>query len=263
MRLKINSKQNQRVGEEKLNNQGCLMRIIKYYNTNHIVVEFQDNYKYKSHTKYDYFLKGCIKNPYCPNVYDVGIIGYKYPSKINGKSTKEYNTWNGMIRRCFNEDYKKRNPVYKNTTCCSEWLLYENFYEWLYSQKNFEKWIRGNQWALDKDILIKGNKVYSPQTCSLVPQNVNTLFVKSNIIRGDLPIGVFARGNRYGATCHNPFTNKQTFLGYYDTVEKAFLAYKKYKESLIKQVAQEEFNKGNITEKCYQAMMNYTVEITD
>ena len=52
-------------------------------------------------------------------------------------------------------------------------------------------------------------------------------------------------------------------IGVYDTSEEAFYAYKEAKESYIKQVAQEEYSLGNITKKCYDAMMSYKVEITD
>lgn len=45
-------------------------------------------------------------------------------------------------------------------------------------------------WALDKDILVKGNKIYSPETCCFVPQEINNLFTKRKSCRGTLPIGV-------------------------------------------------------------------------
>ena len=115
-----------------------------------------------------------------------------------------------------------------------------------------------------KDIIVKGNKIYSPDVCCLIPQNVNCLFLKREAERGDYPIGVRYRdGYGFLASCHNPFTNKKEEIGYYSTPEKAFVAYKDYKENLIKQVAQIEYDANNITEQCYQAMMNYEVEIDD
>ena len=89
------------------------------------------------------------------------------------------------------------------------------------------------------------------------------MFTKHDNARGDLPIGVSKSGNKYKATCSNPFNKNREYLGTYDTINGAFQAYKRYKENLIKQVAQEEYDKGNITEQCYEAMMNYQVEITD
>lgn len=258
------SKGNEKLYEERLNNQGCLMRIVEYIDSSDIVIEFQDKYKARITSQYSHFKRGQVKNPYYNSVFGVGMIGVKYPISINGKHTKEYNTWKGLLERCFDEKYKKKRPTYKNVTCCDEWLLFENFYEWLHSQENFEKWSNSDRWAIDKDILVKGNNIYSSETCCLVPINVNSLFTKHNATRGSLPIGVIENWKKFRSYCTNPFTNKIEHLGTFNTSEDAFyLGYKPYKEDLIKQVAKEEFDKGNITKKCYEAMMNYEVEITD
>lgn len=256
------NKRDERLGEERLNNYGCLMRITKYNNSSDMFVEFQDEYRAVVHAAYRDFKDGNVKNPYSPNVYG-GKIGIKYPSKLNGKMTKEYNVWIDMLQRCFRKEWKNKNPTYKDVTCCKEWLLYENFYEWLHSQENFDKWSSGEKWALDKDILIKGNKMYSPETCCLVPCIVNGLFTKSNAARGDLPIGVSRFRDRFQAQCKDPFINKTKHLGLYPTSMQAFQVYKEYKEKIIKQVAEIEYKAKNITKQCYESMMNYIVEITD
>jgi hypothetical protein len=252
-----------RLGEKRLNNQGCLMKVIKYIEYKDILVQFQDEYNGIVHTTYKHFIDGSVKNPYYPSVYNIGMIGVKYPSKINKKQTKEYEAWKGMLRRCYDKKKKEEQPSYKDVSCCDEWLLYENFYEWLHEQDNFDKWLNNDGWAIDKDILIKGNKIYSPDTCCLVPQNVNNLFTKRNNYRGNLPIGVVKRGKKFQTYCRNPFYNTQEFLGTYDNLTLAFQTYKEAKELYIKQLAKEEYDKGNITKQCYNAMMNYKVEITD
>lgn len=256
-----------RLGEEKSNNQGSLMKIIEYINSDNIIVEFQDKYKIKINTVYRAFASGEIKNPYYPSVYGVGIIGIKYPSKLNGKEVKEYKAWKSLLDRCFNETEKIKYPTYKDVICCEEWLLYENFYEWIQSQPNYDKWLNGKRWAIDKDILIKGNKIYSPETCCLVPHNINNLFVKGEAARGNMPIGVYKREDKRGIAfevyCSNPFMCKQEYFGRYPTQEKAFYKYKEVKESFIKQVAQIEYDDRNITKECYEAMIVYEVEIDD
>lgn len=257
------SKKEERIGEKRYNKQGCLAVIIEYNDNKNIIIEFQDKYKARIHTEYDNFKKGGVKNPYYPSVFDVGMIGEKYSSRKDGKNTKEYKTWQNMLKRCFNKEFKERNPTYKDVTCCDEWLLFENFYEWLHYQENFDKWYNGSKWALDKDILVKGNKVYSPETCCLVPHNVNMLFMKQDDRRSRLCIGVYKDKDKYVARCNNPFTNKCEHLGTYFTKEQTFIIYKKYKENIIKQVAQNEYYKGNITKKCYESMMRYEVEFTD
>lgn len=247
----------ERMGIIKLNNKNELMKIIQYTNTHDVIVEFQDEYKGRVHTSWNMFEKGEVKNPYRPTVFGIGIIGSKYKSKINNKYTIEYRTWQNMLQRCYDSKYKEKHPAYKNVFCCNEWLLYENFYEWLHSQDNFDKWILLCRGALDKDIIVKNNIVYSPNTCSLVSQKVNSLFIKRKEYRGDYPIGVSKLEKYYAVDCHGKY------IGLRNTPEEAFDLYKEYKEKIIKQVAQEEYDKGNITKKCYEAMMKYEVEITD
>lgn len=203
----------ERLGEERLNNQGCLMKIVKYDKTESIVVEFQDEYKAKVITRYNEFAKGKIKNPYYPNVYG-GMIGNKYHAKVDGKITKEYYTWKNMLIDCSAEDVE----------CCNEWLLYENFYEWLHEQSNFNKFLNGKRWVVSKNI-IKDNNIYSPDTCFLVSQKVKQLFVM-------------------------PDLNE-------DVSEDILYAYKEYTENKIKRIAKEEFAVGNITKECYEKITNY------
>lgn len=252
-----------RTGEININNQGCPMVIIEYNNSTDIVIEFQDEYKTRVNTQYCNFKSGSVKNPYCPTVYGVGITGCKYPISIDCELTREYVLWHSMMCRCFDDRFKDAQPTYKSVSCCDEWLNYENFYEWLISQENYKKWFNEKWWALDKDIIMKNNNIYSPKTCCIVPQNVNCLFLKRKVDRGDLPIGVRRVGDMFEASCSNPFTGKNERLGKYKTIEEAFQAYKAYKENIIKQVAQIEYDKGNIIKLCYDAMMNYKVEIND
>lgn len=254
-------KQKARIGERRNNNQGCMMTIIKYHNANDVIVEFEDKYRTKINTTYAYFLKGNIKNPYCPDLYNVGMNGNKYPSKLNGKKTKEYQAWVNILTRCYDKKYKEKHKSYQDVICCEEWLLFENFYEWLHTQENFDKWLNGRLWAVDKDILIKDNKLYSPSNCCLVPPQVNILFTKCDKSRSDLPIGVMKHRNKYRG--HVSINGKQLNMPVRRTIEEAFADYKAIKEDNIRRIAQMEYKEGNITKKCYDAMMSYEVEITD
>lgn len=247
----------ERVGTTKLNNKNEIMTVVEYINTHNIVVEFQDEYKGRVHTSWAMFESGAVKNPYRPTVFGAGIIGDKYKSKIKNRLTIEYRTWQNMLQRCFSKNYKNSHPAYQDVTCCNEWLLFENFYDWLHSQENFDKWASTSRGALDKDILIKGNRVYTPNACCLVPQRINALFIKRKEYRGDCPIGVSKLKKYYVADCHGDY------IGLCNSQEKAFQIYKDYKEKMIKQTAQEEYDEGNITKECYNAMMNYEVEIDD
>ena len=269
----------ERLGATNYNNQGCLMKIVEYNSIRNVIVEFQDKYKCQKKTQWDYFQKGSIDNPYHPSVCGVGMHGIKYPICVNGKKTKEYIAWKDMLYRSCSDKNKlpKSQIAYINVTCCKEWLLFENFYEWLHSQENFEVWKSNKGFALDKDILVKGNKVYSPETCCLVPERVNALFVRAygkDKKTTGLPIGVKKDNSKYN--CAKPYYatywskdvvsqngSHHIFLGSAKTPEEAFQIYKQYKEAYIKQVTQEEYDKGTISKKCYEAMMRWEVEIND
>lgn len=265
-RKELEQIKNERLGKENINRQGCLMKVVDYINSGNVIIEFQDDYREHVKTTWTAFKNGSVKNHYMPNVCGVGMIGSKYPSVINGKRTKEYMVWNSMITRCYTKTFVSDQNYYyryEDVEVCDEWLCYENFYEWIHKQENFDKWILLEKGSVDKDILVKNNKIYSPETCCLVPHNVNSLFIKSDRARGEYPIGVTykSRDDVFEAQCN--INGKETYLGRFNTPAQAFLIYKKYKEFYIKEIAKEEYNKGNITKQCYEAMINYKVEITD
>ena len=216
------------------------MKIINYNNCDDIIVEFQDKYKEKVHTKYCHFKKGTVLNPKSQN--------FSY----NLNNAKSF--WSNMLKRCENKFKNKNYDSY----CCKEWEDFSNFEKW-FNENYYE--VEGERMALDKDILVKGNKVYSPETCVFVPQRINTLFairIKSNVKKStlELPIGVTeTKYGKYRAEA------KKHYLGIFESPEEAFGAYKTYKESYIKQIADE--YKLKIPKKLYDAMYKWKVEITD
>ena len=249
-----------RTGEEKYNRIGSLMRIIKYRNSRDIDVYFPEyNWTFK-HSNYMSFEKGSVKCPYEPRCCGKGYCGEGiYETNYNGKDAKCYHTWYNMLTRCYSEEYHSNKPTYIDCEVCEEWLCYQTFAEWFY--ENYYE-VKGECMNLDKDILYKGNKIYSPDTCVFVPQYINSLFDTNINIRGEYPIGVRydKRRNKFSAQA-NDKNDKQIFLGYYDNPEDAFYAYKQFKESLIKEVADDYIN--DIPHILYESMYNYEVEIDD
>ena len=241
-----------RTGEERVNNFGSKMRIITYRNANDIDVYFEEYNWTARHNIYQNFKIGKIKCPYEKRLLGVGYIGEgEYKPIINNKKTKTYNAWCNMVKRCYDEKYQERQPTYKDCKVCDEWLNFQNFAKW-YDENYYQ--IDDETMCLDKDILIKGNNIYSPETCLIVPDRINILFIKSNKTRGNYPIGVTKHNDKFRAECGIK-------LGTYDTPEEAFQAYKTYKENLIKEIAEEYKNK--IPEVLYKSLYKYEVEITD
>lgn len=264
--LSKHKKNNKFIGMKFITNEGYEIMIIKYINAHNVIAQFQDEHNAIVNVSFQQLQKGQIRNPYHKSVFGIGYLGEgNYPTSVNGKTSQEYITWKGMIERGYNIKYKENHPSYIDVTVCESWHNYSTFYEWIHSQDNYEKWLNGDRWALDKDILVKGNKIYSPQYCKLVPQRVNCFLIKRNADRGDFPIGVSFDKNKakYTAYCSNPFTKKLDYLGAFETVEEAFQVYKNYKEMLAKQLAKDEYMIGNIDTDTYNALMNYQVEITD
>ena len=254
-----------RIGEEKLNNFGSKMKIIAYRKYNDVDVYFEEYNWIAKNRQYIDFQKGEIKCPYERRVYNVGFIGEgKYKPNINRKNTECYTVWQHMIRRCYDNKIHKKRPTYIDCKVCDEWLNFQNFAEWYYN--NYYE-IKGEVMCLDKDILNKGNKIYSPDTCVFVPHNINMLFVKCDKDRGNYLIGVHYHkaSGKFQAQCNvydfKENKSKKKYLGLYDTVEQAFEVYKQFKEKHIKEVA--DHYKDQIPEKLYQALYNYQVEITD
>ncbi len=247
-----------RTGEVVVNNDGEKMRIIRYGCYADIDVQFDDG-TIVEHKAYSAFKTGMIKNPMFPSVYGVGCIGIgEFKScDENGKLTKCYIAWKNMLDRCYDPKFHEKFPTYKDCKVCKEWHNFQVFAKWYYEHYyEFE----GQTMALDKDILNKGNKIYSPDTCIFVPVSINSLFVKCDNTRGEFPIGVHKHRDKFVATLYKD-KGKQIYLGTFNTPELAFQAYKQGKEQYIKEVAEE--YKGKIPQKLYDAMMNYKVEIDD
>lgn len=237
------------------------MVIIDYRKAIDIDVYFPEYNWTAKNVRCNEFKKGTIKCPYERRYFGIGYLGEgKYKVWENGKITRSYDSWHSMLRRCYSEKNLKKYPTYNGCTVCEEWHDFQVFAKW-YDENYYE--VEGEKMHLDKDILIKHNKIYSPETCIFVPKLINSLFVKCNKLRGESVIGTTPVNGKYQAQCHliNSQTgkSKQTYLGYYDTQEKAFEVYKYYKERNIKEIA--EHYKKQIPQKLYDALYNYEVEI--
>ena len=252
-----------RTGEEGFNSFGSKMIIKEYRNNRDIDVYFPEyNWTFERAT-YQSFKNGNIKCPYERRYFGKGYLGEgKYKIIENGKHTDEFDIWYDMLRRCYDPKYHEKEPTYKGCEVESHLLNFQHMGKWI--EENYYE-VPGERMHLDKDILCKGNKMYSRGTCIFIPQRINNLFVKCDKSRGKNPIGVteLPEGS-YQVHCSNGY-GKQINLGTYTTEEEAFQAYKKYKEKVIKEVI--DSYEGIIPEPHYSklkiAMYNYKVEIDD
>lgn len=150
-------------------------------------------------------------------------------------------------------------PAYRG--CSVNFGTEADFRAWVLPQVGFGR----PGFELDKDILVKGNRVYSPQTCVFIPQELNALFsgcYKAKH-RGKYPLGVsFNRGSgTFVAQMHKERGSLDKYLGSFRTVEEAFACYKAAKEAKIKRLANKW--KDQIDPRAYEALMQRTVEWDD
>ena len=159
------------------------------------------------------------------------VVGTREVVKCEGVEGKRqqlricpfYRRWADMLKRCYSRKYHESCPTYSDCYVCEEWLTFSNFKAWMEKQDWEDK-------HLDKDILLVGNKVYSPETCLFVDRKVNLFLVDSKKTRGCFMIGVCLEkaSNKFMATC-NDGSGKKKYLGLFDTeleAHKAWLAFK-------------------------------------
>lgn len=223
--------------------------------------------EFKLKDTYPYSPANCTFIPSRKNnlVWGVGVYlqgKYKgYDSTCGKKNgmTKEYSLWSGMLQRCYT-DYQKvgRNLTYAGCTVSDNFKNFQFFAEWCNQQIGFGE----DDFHLDKDILIKSNKVYSEDTCCFLPKDINMMFNKKKKQRGAYPIGVsFHKRDKHYTSTVSVGKGKCVLLGQFDNPTDAFLAYKEGKETLVKEAATKW--KDCIDPRAYEALMNYQVEITD
>ena len=236
-------------------------KVLKYNGSTDVEIQFLKT-GFEATVELGSIRNGYVKDPYVPSVYGVGITGTKYLTKINGVNTKEYMLWIDMLKRCYSDGFKKKYQTYEGCEVSDKFKSYEYFYEWCHKQVGFGTKGGGNPFQLDKDLLIKGNKVYSESTCVFIPSEINSLLVKRTASRGEHLIGVcWSKRDKAFVSQVGKSKGKQEHLGYFKTELEAFNAYKTAKETFIKEQADKW--KLQIDERAYKALMNYTVEDDD
>lgn len=169
-------------------------------------------------------------------VHGVGLNDSKYPVRIyhNGKSEicAYYSCWSDMLKRCHSKKYQESRPTYKGCSVCKEWLIFSNFKAWMEKQD----WIG---MCLDKDFIMKGNKIYCPERCCFIPKWLNNFTTYRQSKDSLLPIGVtnHKKSGKLSADISNPFTRKREHLGLFDDAKDAYEAWLYRKKQIANLIA--------------------------
>lgn len=165
-------------------------------------------------------------------VMGFGINDADYIVVVNRKGEPRwicpyYSAWGSMLTRCYGKSLHKRRPTYVGCSVAEVWRSFMKFRSWMMQQE----WLGKD---LDKDLLVYGNKVYSPETCCFISRQVNLFIVEP--ISSALPTGVWYNnkvksGKKYYA-CVRTLDSRTNHLGSYVTPDDAHQAWRQAKYDL-------------------------------
>lgn len=234
------------------NTQGTPMRVVETIDANFVLVEFIDQFHHTTIARYQNFRRGIVLNPYDRTICGVGYIGegkYKGDVRTTPFHKKMNNSWADMLRRCYYEKDRELHPAYQDCYVADIWHCFQNFAEW-YEDNYYE--VDNERMHIDKDILYRNNRFYSPETCLIVPQRINMMFMnKTRNTNIDLPQGIsrLTGSSKFSATYNG------VYQGAFNTIEEALNVYNEAKYTAICNVADEYKNK--IPKKLYDALYNW------
>lgn len=174
-------------------------------------------------------------------VYGVGLYEKgQFKAKVSGKHTKSYQTWQGMLERCYDPKLHAKYPTYIDCSVCPEWLDFQVFARWFEDNHPND----GKKYQIDKDLKILNNKIYSPITCLFAPKLVNTFTLDCGAVRGEYLIGVtwHKQAGKFIARCNNPFTGEREYLGLFSDELQAHKAWRQRKSELAYELAMAQEN---------------------
>ena len=241
----------------KTNNYGDVV-VLEYNNTRDVTIKFLNTGNIRK-TGTTEIKKGEIRDNEAFPRYMVGVMDIPNELRRGQPIPREYSIWSGVRQRCYNENIRHLNPSYQEVEMSENFKRYSYFKEWCNKQIGFDQ----DGWQLDKDILFKGNKLYSEDTCCFVPPEINSLILKADRIRGEYPVGVYHDTSKI----HKRFSarvsknGKHKRFGSYRTSEEAFYVYKREKEKYIKEIAEKW--KDKIDPRVYDALMKWEINIDD
>lgn len=255
-KLTNKEKAEMRLGESRINTNGSMMTIVEYVNFADVTVEFVDTGELIK-TTYGSFKSGKIRSKLDKCVYGRGYVGIgDYLPYVDGKITSAYTCWQNMMKRAYSVAFKDKQKSYEGVTVCDEWHNFQVFAKF-YEENYYE--LENDRVELDKDLLVKDNKVYSPSTCVFIPQRLNTLLTGNRVNKGVYPVGVnyHKATKKFAAQCRIGIGSPK-YLGLFNTPMEAFAVYKEFKESIVKEIS-EQYEKM-IPQSAYTALINFTVK---
>lgn len=242
------------LGEVFTANEGSKCKVIDYQGCSKVRVKFLDGYGYEYTITLGELRRGEFKNPFHPSVFGVAFFGVGiFKRSVDGVKTPEYACWASLMERLFSNYRKEKFPTYLDCSVCPDWLNFQVFADWYTKQRFY-----GRGYQLDKDILVVGNRYYSPDTCCLVPSEINSLLIRPNSSKSKYKTGICIKGETGKFLVQLKKFGKQTHVGFYTDLKDAEAAYKYEKERYVKEVAM--IWKDKVDEKVFKSLINWEFE---
>lgn len=241
-----------RVGDKYVTNEGSTCTVVCAARYAAIEIVFDDTYQHRSIVEGTQLRDGRFSNPYHPTVWGKGFLGVgKHSAYQDGKPTKAYLVWSSMLARCYSIKSLAENPTYVDCSVSDEWLNFQNFAQWCSQQG------KDPSWQLDKDILVTGNRIYSPKACRLVPRILNTLVSVPQRTDSKLPLGVSERNGMFYASLKA--AGSTISYGPYPMPNLAFAAYRRAKKAHLLEVA--EPYKDSLDPEILEALKDFEITL--
>lgn len=256
------------VGDVLVNNEGYAFKVVDYENARNVTIQWFDCGSFEICTSGN-LIKGAVKYLNKPSVFGVGYIGYgKF---VPGEKRLQdgqvrlnkyiHRHWRHVLERTVaGRDIKR----YEDCSVTPEWYNLQNFADWAAEQKNSTKVEdNGRLYHLDKDMVSKGNRVYCPDYCVFIPNEVNAFYTKKDLGNTGYPgvnyIKPASSGAKEGYIARCTIGKEREYLGYYDNAEEAFYQYKEAKEKAAKLLASKWENK--IDDRVIEYLNNFILDI--
>lgn len=229
------------------------LTVLKYEKAIKILVKHNDEYGHEMWTQADRIRKGVVRNPFEKHKNGLSFTGYGYCCNLDKELRYViYGLWNGVVSRTDNRSCGKNRTrdTYTDATMSEKWYNFQDFCKFVCENKYYQIGFH-----LDKDLLVKGNKHYSANTCCFLPQIINGGIAINYDTGNGLPVGVNRKGDYYEAAIS--YRGKRKRIGAYATIEEASAAYVVAKEAYVKELALE--YKDQIEPRAFEALLNWTV----
>jgi len=257
-----------KIGDILTNNEGYNLQVVDYHGANNVLIRWLDCGT-EEITASGNISRGMIRYLNKRSVFGVGYLGYG--RFVPGEKRLEHGQqrlpshlhrhWRHVLERTVADRDIAR---YEDCKIVSEWHNLQNFCNWAIEQPNHNsKESNGRYWAIDKDIVCKGNRIYGPEFCVFVPNEVNVFFTKKEIGNAGLPgVNIIHAKNvrwktGYIARCTTPGKPRE-YLGFYDTPEEAFAVYKEAKEKAARVLAG--MWEGRLDHRVIESLHKFTVD---